>query len=233
MKRKDFVYIAGILLLVQMAFVGVQYGSAAAPFIYGVMEGPPEIEPTDAYDSASIDVITQVCEGLYQFNLSSKDCEITPMLAKALGTWSSDNLSLTVELKQNVTFHDGSKFNATSVKWNFDRLLNFTISNKDLQTATLFQYKGMNILNKTEIIDEYKVKFVLNMPYKLWDKLLGFSSTFILKPNEDYQSRFLTLEDKLIGTGPFVYDGYEPDTKTTFHSPTWFGKLSPIRMRSP
>jgi peptide/nickel transport system substrate-binding protein len=220
MKKTQFVIILGALMFAQMLIVNARLGSAApaATFIYGVGSGPVELEPTDAYDSASIDVIMQTCEGLYMNDLSSADMALTPNLAANMGTWNTAATELTVPLVTNAKFQDGTVFNASSVKWNFDRLNEFVMnSTMGLQTAVLYQLPdGKPILNRTEIVDQYTVKFVLNEPYILWQKLMAFSSAYIIKPDASYQHRFLTFTDPLIGTGPYTFVKYIPDTSINF-----------------
>jgi peptide/nickel transport system substrate-binding protein len=220
MKKTQFVILLGALMFAQMLIVNAKLGSAApaVTFIYGVGSGPLELEPTDAYDSASIDVIMQTCEGLYMNDLSSSAMTLTPNLAANMGTWNTAGTELTVPLVTNAKFQDGTPFNASSVKWNYDRLNEFVInSTVGLQTASLYQFTdGSPILNHTEIIDQYTVKFVLNAPYILWQKLMAFSSAYIIKPDASYQHRFLTFNDPLIGTGPFTFVKYVADTSVNF-----------------
>ncbi len=90
--------------------------------IFGASSSPVDLDPQYAWDSASIDVIDQVCEGLYTYNLSDPELAIIPSLAIVDGTWTINGLIYTVTLRQGVTFHDGTKFNATAVKWTIDRL---------------------------------------------------------------------------------------------------------------
>jgi len=55
--------------------------------IYGTMYGPVDLDPQVAWDSASIDAIDQVCEGLFAYNLSDSEMVIIPNLALS-GTWN-------------------------------------------------------------------------------------------------------------------------------------------------
>ena len=124
--------------------------------VLGTMEGPADLDPQDAWDSASIDVIEQVCEGLFGYNVSGEGEPMIPVLAEDFGTFSSefgpfDHVNYTVDLKttyiandfsrtkRNITFHDGSTFDAYDVKYTFDRLANLM----DLHLAkagSLYQY---------------------------------------------------------------------------------------------
>ena len=106
----------------------------AKPFVYGTGSGPAYIDPANAWDEASLDVIEQCCEGLVMYNLSAPLNPLIPVLATNLGVWSVDGLSVNFTLRQGVTFSDGWAFNATAVKWNFDRIAGLLDS---LQTASL------------------------------------------------------------------------------------------------
>jgi len=203
------------------------------PFVVRTASGPGKLDPLDAYDSESIETIMQVCEGLYMYNYSSSEMESIPCLAASMGTWSLDMLNLTIELKQGVTFHEGSPFNAQAVKWNFDRLQFWTygfdvdhdgdLENHDLGTASkfLFEQKGVPILNRTEILDVYTVRFVLNTPSAIWVKLLAFIGCAIVLPDPDFEmgSTFfnrIDINDELIGTGPFMLTEYIFDNEVVF-----------------
>lgn len=181
----------------------------------------------------------QVVEGLYQYNYSSKEMESIPNLAASLGTWSLDAKNLTITLKQGVTFHDGTPFNAEMVKWNFDRLQYWTygfdidddgeLETHPLGTAsqTLFKQGDDVILNRTEIISDYQIKFVLNVPSVIWEKLLAFIACAIVRPDLDsegnpwmdeygqFHNRIL-VDDELIGTGPFMLTEYDLDNQVEF-----------------
>ncbi|MHA2093782.1 MAG: ABC transporter substrate-binding protein [Candidatus Hodarchaeales archaeon] len=97
--------------------------------------------------------------------------ELEPVLATDLGTVSADGLEYTFSLRQGVKFHDGTDFNATSVKDHFDRM--FVLG----QGMTYIFIEGL--LNKTEIVDNYKVKFTLNNPNSAFRDTLAHIAAFI------------------------------------------------------
>jgi len=86
------------------------------PFTVGVPDTPQNADPANAYDSLSYDVLNQVYEGLYAYNLSSPSMEAIPQLASKMGVWNENLTELIIELRDDVTFHDGSAFNAAAVK---------------------------------------------------------------------------------------------------------------------
>jgi len=192
--------------------------------IYGMMWGPSDLDPHKAWDSTSYDVIYQVFEGLYRNNLSDPQFSHIPNLATADGTWEGSNY--TVPLRSGVYFHDGTKFNATAVKFSFDRLAYFMNITGTLPSGENFpSFQSLYrlpdwtpIINKTEIVDEYTIKFVLNQVYAPFQSLLTFSGSFILSPTSTNATEYIDLNTgNFVGTGPFVYDHYFPSDEVKFH----------------
>jgi ABC-type transport system substrate-binding protein len=201
--------------------------SQTTSLIIGVRSGPFSLDPHDAWDHGSFNVIEQVCEGLFTYNLSHPNKEIIPRLASDYGTWSNDGLNYTVPLRQDIIFHDGTSFNATAVKWSFDRLAYLMNATGDLPSSSLLSYiesvyrwpDGTPIINKTEEIDLYNVKFVLNKPFGGFEALLCFSGSYILSPLSTPFSTFIDLNSgKLVSTGPFSYDEFIASISVTFHA---------------
>jgi ABC-type transport system substrate-binding protein len=67
-----------------------------------------------------------VYDGLVNWDLSSADkpSDLVPGLAASWSVDEADKAKWTFKLRQGVTFHDGSAFNADAVVWNLDKLLN-------------------------------------------------------------------------------------------------------------
>ncbi|MCF2140202.1 MAG: ABC transporter substrate-binding protein [Candidatus Lokiarchaeota archaeon] len=190
-----------------------------------------DLDPQMAWDSASIDVIDQVCEGLFGYNLSDPNLAIIPVLAESLGTWNADATEYTVTLKEGITFHDDTAFDANDVKFTFDRL-NYLIENEMTQIAELYEplaslYPGTPLLiNETEVVDSKTVKFHLNYPYVPFVPLLCFSGSYILPDGGSIPAEELldTATDTLVGTGPYKYiETTDEYTKLTYFA-DWHGE---------
>ncbi|MBD3202350.1 MAG: hypothetical protein GF316_20220, partial [Candidatus Lokiarchaeota archaeon] len=186
--------------------------------IYGCAYGPSDIDPLKAYDSTSTNIINQVVESLFEYNFSDPNLELIPRLAADYGSWSSDKLNYTVNLRTDVKFHDGNTFNADAVKWNYDRLSYLMNFNGDLPEymssppfKNLYMWEdGTPIIKEIEILGEYKVKFVLNRPMAAFEALLSFSGSAILSPSSTPRYDYIDNNyGGIVGTGPFVYENFD------------------------
>ena len=114
----------GVCAIVPSAGVAAHRGGAAAPvLIYAGAADPTYLDPALVSDGESFRVTTQIFEGLVSLKPGSTD--IIPALATS---WSVDKPGTvwTFNLRKGVKFHDGTRFNAAAVCYNFDRWFNFT-----------------------------------------------------------------------------------------------------------
>lgn len=133
--------------------------------------------------------------------------EIHPGLATS---WeiSDDGLEITFQLREGVTFHDGTPFNAEAVKFNFDRTMSLT-------PKAAWQYMGGERLAGTEVVDEYTVMLTFTEPYAAILTYLSDGATGIDSPaaieefGDDYGF------EALVGTGPFKFVEFVKDDHTT------------------
>jgi len=190
------------------------------------------IDPLDAWDQGSWDVIYQVAEGLFGYDHSHPDNIVVPRLARERGTW--DGNMYTVDLVQNAVFHDGYPFNASAVKFTFDRLMDFK-DNGMLRTYDLYEYydpltdQMISIINDVEILGEYTVRFHLDVPYGPFESLLALESSYILSPESTPEDRYIdTFTETLVGTGPFVYEYYDPDVEVCFRAFEDYWNVKPL-----
>jgi len=216
-------------------FLEVSAPSIDQSLVFGAYLGNiVDLDPHYSWDTSSNDVINQVVEQLYQFNISDSDLPIIPWLASDFPTISPDGTEYTITLRQGIKFHDGSDLNATAVKWSFDRLCYFMnySGNADLPAPfnvplpdTIFltqlshlykQPNGKRVINKTEVLSTYQVKITLNAPKAPFLSLLCFTGSGILSPESTPPLDYYQLSDTLIGTGPFKYIGFIADVEVSF-----------------
>ncbi len=109
---------------------------------------------------------------------------------------SSDGMSWTFKLKEGVTFHDGSQFNAQTIA---DWIPDFATSDNAYLVAAI---------DSVEVVDNLTVKFVMKRPEP--NLLYNLSSTFMGIPGQAAVDRlgnnFGITE--AIGTGPFKLDSF-------------------------
>src|SRR3712207_9146752 len=90
-------------------------GEAAAgggTFVFGAAGDPVMFDPAFATDGESFRVTRQIYEGLLTNEPGTANLE--PALAESYEA-SEDGLEYTFQLREGVTFHDGTDFNAEAV----------------------------------------------------------------------------------------------------------------------
>jgi peptide/nickel transport system substrate-binding protein len=231
--------VGNIFLAMQAGLVEFTPPPMDQSLVFATIAGPTDMDPHMCYDTAGGDVISQICECLYKFDVTDPAYPLIPVLATALPTVSVDGLEITIPLRTGVTFHDGTPFNAAAAKWNFDRLnyfLNYS-DNKflpapfnvplasDVQIAkhaVLFTLGGKPIMNRTEIVDTNTIKLVMNLPKASFINLLNYEATSMQSPTSaQLQGKELEIltyadDDVLIGTGPFKFQNYFTDIQVKF-----------------
>ena len=210
-------------------------------FKVGVPYGPSDIDPHYIWSMSPFYFIDQVCEGLFAYNLSDPDNSIIPNLALS-GTWNPAATEYTCILRQGVTFHDGTPFNASAVIFNWNRLnwaLNVTGTHTNPDDISQFHelYElpdGSPIVASITKNNDYNITFVLNDPYVPFDALLCFSGSYMLSPSSTPATAYIDIATgDLVGTGPFVYDNYTHGVEVNFHAfdNYWKGKANITEMR--
>lgn len=206
--------------------------------VYGASSNPTTIDPVDCWDIPSDNVIFQVCEGLVTYNLSDPDYGTIPMLAE---TWHWHNsTTISFRLRQGVTFHDGTAFNASSVIWNLERITwfcNYTGILQNNATSWLaapspvyFFPDGVTpIISNFYINSQYNITIELTAPFTPFLDLLTFISSVMVSPYSTPRWNYIDLSSgDFVGTGPFVYDHFISNLEVRFHSYTdyWQGETN-------
>ena len=116
---------------------------------------------------------------------------------------SPDGLSLTLQLREGVRFHDGSTFNAAAVAINLARI--FAPENTARVDDALRQR-----FSHSEVIDDFRIRIVLREPWSpLLDALTqpGFAIASPAALNAWSATRYQFHQ---VGSGPFLFEDYVP-----------------------
>lgn len=185
------------------------------------------IDPTDCWDPTSRNIIEQVVETLFTYDKRVYIINGTMPRINWLASdyqWDYTNTILTVDLRQGVYFHDGTLMDADAVAWSFNRMLYLMNHTGELpsdyrasRVHSLYEFPdGMPIFQSIEATDAYEVKFTLNARYAPILDAMCYISCGILSPDSTPAERRLSLQDTIIGTGPYGYDKYIADTEVRF-----------------
>jgi ABC-type transport system substrate-binding protein len=190
-------------------------------YVRSTSSGPHTLEITDTWDSASNDVLGQVVETLFFYDLDDPDLPRINLLAHS--HWWVDNTTLQIQLKEGILFHDETPFNAEAAKWNLDRLqymINATGTNTGevahTQSLWMFPDGVTPIMDTITAVGDYNITITLNAPYGLFLNTLAYINAGMLSPTAHAgdEASFIPLTTgKPIGTGPFSYDKYIPNVE--------------------
>ncbi len=207
-------------------------GDVDSTFVFGASGDPSSLDPAFASDGESFRISRQIFEGLVGVEPGTADP--APLLAESW-TQSDDGLSYTFQLKQGVTFHDGTEFNADAVCFNFDRQNNFT---GIAQSESLSYYwgkimrgyadTGTSIYGGCEAASPTEATITLTEPFAGFIPALSLPAFAIQSPTalQEYKadevggtSEAPTLSEYAqahpTGTGPFTFDSWEPGAEAT------------------
>ena len=123
------------------------------------------------------------------------------------------------KLRKGVRWHNkppvnGRELTAEDVRYTYDRFLNIKgNSNKYI----------LEMVDKVEALDKYTVKFTLREPNAWFIDRLASTSTWIIAKECVDQYGDLKRPESIVGTGPWMYQSYEPNVRMTFvRNPTYF-----------
>src|SRR3989475_116709 len=163
----------------------------AAEFRITVGVDPDTLDPVQLTTTTVGNIVDYVVETLTKL---ATDGSIQPHLAESWSV-SPDGLQYTFKLRQGITFHDKTAFNAVAVKWNFDRL-----KDPEVRVPGRASYP----IAQTDVVDAATVRVTLKRPYVPFVSAL--SSAGILSPaSVEQHGNTYKNYTHIIGTGPYVF----------------------------
>ncbi|EIJ68497.1 ABC transporter substrate-binding protein [Pasteurella bettyae] len=216
---------------------------AETTFINCTSRAPMSFSPVLVMDGISYNASSQqVYNRLVEFKRGSVDIE--PGLAES---WeiSEDGLSYTFHLRKGVKFHSNKlftpsrEFNADDVLFSFQRQLDKQHPYHNVSNATYPYFNSMKfpeLLKSVEKVDDNTVR--VNLTHKDATFLASLGMDFLSIYSAEYADKMLkanqpeTIDKEPIGTGPFIFAGYQVDKSVRFiaNPDYWKGKPSLDRL---
>jgi peptide/nickel transport system substrate-binding protein len=117
----------------------------------GLQDDPDILDPDQSRTFVGRIVYASMCDKLVDI---TPDLEIVPALATGW-EWNAEGTELTMTLRDDVVFHDGTPFNAEAVAANLDRSKNLETSRRKSEVRSIDSW---------EVMDEFTIKMTLSAP---------------------------------------------------------------------
>jgi peptide/nickel transport system substrate-binding protein len=186
-----------------------------AALVFGLGGEPANLEPGNITDNNSIYVHDQIYDRLIKYEPGST--ELTPGLATEWSA-SEDGTTWTFRLREGVTFHDGTPFNAEAVRVNVERWwdpaspLGFRDAGRgyEIWPGLFGGFKGdeASILQAVNVVDDTTIEFVLSQAFAAFPAAIGSGYFGIASPTaiEEAGAAYGTAGSTAVGTGPYVLE---------------------------
>jgi peptide/nickel transport system substrate-binding protein len=148
---------------------------------------------------------------------------IVPMLARS---WTFEGATMTMKLRDDAKFHDGSPVNAAAVKANIER-------GKTLDRSTVIQ--ALSAIEAVDVVDDLTVRFRLKAGEgSSLPAILATSAGEMISPKAFADGRNLSTDPRDAGSGPYMVKTFRANEKVLFepapvkHWDTKAGKLKSL-----
>lgn len=249
MKGHKKIVIIGLVLLMALSAVLAGCGGSASNSAsnsgndkqvlnLNLIQEPPTLDPQKATDVVSIDILTEVLDGLTRYD---KDGKIKPGsgLAKSWDI-SNDGLTYTFHLR-DAKWSDGNPITAQDFEYAWKRAL-------DPNTASQYAYqlfyikgaeeynsgKGSADLVAVKALDDKTLQVTLKAPTPQFLGLTSFVTYLPLEKSiyEKYGDKVGTDPDKLVYSGPFVISQWNHEQSITLKKNKDYWDSSSVKLQT-
>ncbi|NHJ12048.1 MAG: hypothetical protein EAX95_00120 [Candidatus Thorarchaeota archaeon] len=213
LRKKCFVAMLVFLLVFSFGcgFTIIDVYTPSSPpediFVWEATGNPDSMDPAVDNENFGNWVLSNIYETLYTYPFnSSSTYPLTPLLAAEEPSISPDGKNYTIELRQGITFHDSTPFNASCVKWNIERtmkifaewsaigtLVDALQGGAQVKEAALSNGTDSSVFKITfdnwvansgalEVLDVYTIRFVLENAFSPFVTILATGAAFVMSP---------------------------------------------------
>lgn len=151
MKRPLYFALMASIAMTSITALPVMAQDGESVLNIGLQDDPDTLDPATNWSFVGRHVLQQLCDKIVDINGNN---EIVPMLASDW-TWNEDSTQLTLNIREDAVFHDGTPVNAEAIKYNLDRALTMEISRRAAEISAI---------DTIEVIDEFTVQINLSEP---------------------------------------------------------------------
>lgn len=163
------------------------------------------LDPPQMTTTTVANVVDYSVETLTELNKSGRT---GPGLATSWDV-SEDGRTMTLQLRQGVTFQDGTPFDAEAVKFNIDRLLD-----PKVEAPQRAPYEA---ISSVDTVDDSTVRFNLSRPDPALPSALSATTAGMISPESvNKQGNSYTNIVHPVGTGPYEFVSYQQGDQVQF-----------------
>ncbi|MEM7773018.1 MAG: ABC transporter substrate-binding protein, partial [Cyanobacteria bacterium P01_A01_bin.37] len=166
--------------------------SVSGRLTMGTTQQVRTLDPADSYEIFPGILLYNLGDRLYTYMPGTTNLE--PQLATEMPSISDDGLIYTIPLREGVTFHDGSEFNAEVMAYSIQRFMD-----NGGRPSFLLAEK----IESVEATGDYELTITLNSPFAAFTALLTFWGVTPIPPDQYDIAEGSFQPDTFIGTGPY------------------------------
>ena len=159
------------------------------------------LDPADAYETFPGILLYNLGDRLYTYEPGTTD--LVPQLATEMPTISDDGLTYTIPLRQGVTLHDGTPFNAEVMAFSLQRFM---------ENGGRPAYLLSDKIASVEATGEYELTLTLSAPFAAFPALLSFSGVTPVSPEAYDIGTGSFSPDSFVGSGPYRLAAFSGDS---------------------
>jgi peptide/nickel transport system substrate-binding protein len=182
----------GLLVLGALLLCGSAVPSHAQGVLrIGLNEDPDVLDPHRSRSFVGRIVFGSLCDKLVDI---TPTLEFTPALATTW-SWNADSTQLTLELRRDAKFHDGTRVDAAAVKANLDRARTLPDSLRKSEISSV---------SSVDVVDEFTVRLTLSEPNATILAQLSDRAGMMLSPAAFGENDTLSREP--VCSGPYRFE---------------------------
>ncbi|MBE9138994.1 peptide ABC transporter substrate-binding protein [Nodosilinea sp. LEGE 07088] len=159
------------------------------------------LDPADAYETFPGILLYNLGDRLYTYEPGTTN--LVPQLATAMPTVSADGLTYTIPLRDDVTLHDDTPFNAEVMAFSIQRFM---------ENGGRPAYLLADKIASAEATAEHELTLTLKAPFAAFPALLSFSGVTPVSPQSYEIGSGSFSPDSFVGTGPYKLASFTSDS---------------------